>query len=259
MAGTVDLAIDGPIATITNNNPEKHNAFDDDMDAQLFEILRNLKERPEIRVVIWRGEGKSFSSGRDVGAIGTLQVPLSHHELMRRGHRGIQQLWELDAPVIVACKGWVMGGSFQRALLCDIRVAAEGTRFRLPETTYGVIPDTGGVAVLHEMCGPGLVSDMVLTGRVVEAGEALGHGIVSRVVPGDELDASVREMAEQIAAAPAVTIKMAREVIRHLSVPQVRTSMADEMIYQTFINKSDDMSELRAARAEDRAPRYSGS
>jgi enoyl-CoA hydratase/carnithine racemase len=100
---------------------------------------------------------------------------------------------------------------------------------------------------------------MVLTGRVVEAGEALGHGIVSRVVPGDELDASVREMAEQIAAAPAVTIKMAREVIRHLSVPQVRTSMADEMIYQTFINKSDDMSELRAARAEDRAPRYSGS
>jgi enoyl-CoA hydratase/carnithine racemase len=152
-----------------------------------------------------------------------------------------------------------MGGSFQRALLCDIRVAAEGTRFRLPETTYGVIPDTGGVAVLHEMCGPGLVSDMVLTGRVVEAGEALGHGIVSRVVPGDELDASVREMAEQIAAAPAVTIKMAREVIRHLSVPQVRTSMADEMIYQTFINKSDDMSELRAARAEDRAPRYSGS
>ena len=73
---------------------------------------------------------------------------------MRRGHRGIQQLWELDAPVIVACKGWVMGGSFQRALLCDIRVAAEGTRFRLPEVTYGVIPDTGGVAVLHEMCGP---------------------------------------------------------------------------------------------------------
>ena len=101
---------------------------------------------------------------------------------MRRGHRGIQQLWELDAPVIVACKGWVMGGSFQRALLCDIRVAAEGTRFRLPEVTYGVIPDTGGVAVLYEMCGHGLVSDMVLTGRILSAEEALAHGIVSRVV-----------------------------------------------------------------------------
>src|SRR6476620_3365853 len=239
MAGTVRLEIDGVIATITNDNPDKHNAFDDDMDVQLFDILEQLVPRRDIRAVIWRGEGKSFSSGRDVGSIGTMQVPMSHHELMRRGHRGIQQLWDLDAVVIVACKGWVMGGSFQRALLCDIRIAAEGTRFRLPETTYGVIPDTGGVAVLHEMCGPGLVSDMVLTGRVLSADEALAHGIVSRVVPQEDLDTTAREMAEQIAAAPAVTIKMAREVIRHLSLPQIRSSMADEMIYQTFINKSD--------------------
>ena len=255
----LQLTIDGPIATITNANPEKHNAFDDDMDLALFDILGELKQRPDLRAVIWRGEGKSFSSGRDVGSIGTLKVELSHHELMRRGHRGIQQLWELDAPVIVACKGWVMGGSFQRALLCDIRVAAEDARFRLPETTYGVIPDTGGVAVLHEICGPGVVSDMVLTGRVLSADEALGHGIVSRVVPGDELDATVREIAEQIAKAPAVTIKMAREVIRHLAVPQIRSSMNDEMIYQTFINRSDDVAEMRAARADEREPRYTGS
>ena len=66
-------------------------------------------------------------------------------------------------------------------------------------------------------------------------------------------------MAEQIAAAPAVTVKMAREVIRHLALPQIRSSMADELIYQTFINKSDDLAELRAARAEDRAPHYTGS
>ena len=126
----------------------------------------------------------------------------------------------------------------------------EGTRFRLPEVTYGVIPDTGGVAVLHEMCGPGVVSDMVLTGRVLSAEEALAHGVVSRIVAEDELDATVREIAEQIAAAPAVTVKMAREVIRHLAQPQIRSSMLDEMIYQTFINRSDDVAEMRA-----RAPR----
>jgi enoyl-CoA hydratase/carnithine racemase len=255
----VHLAIDGPIATITNDNPDEHNAFDDEMDWQLFDILTELKQHPEVRAVVWRGEGKSFSSGRDVGSIGVKKTELSHHELMRRGHRGIQQLWELDAPVVVACKGWVMGGSFQRALMCDIRVASSDARFRLPETTYGVIPDTGGVAVLFEMCGHGLASDMVLTGRVLSAEEALTHGIVSRVVDLDELDATVHEIAEQIAAAPAVTIKMAREVIRHLAVPAIRASMADEMIYQTFINKSDDIVELRAARAEDREPRYTGS
>jgi len=247
------------IATITNDSPEKHNAFDDEMDARLFEILAELRDRPEVRAIIWRGEGKSFSSGRDVGSIGVARTELSHHELMRRGHRGIQQLWEIDAPVIVACKGWVMGGSFQRALLCDIRIAAEGTRFRLPELTYGVIPDTGGVGVLYEMCGAGLVSDLVLTGRVMPADEALRHGVVSRVVPADDLDAVVREAAEQIAAAPKVTVKLAREVIRHLALPQLRSSMNDEMIYQTTINKSDDFAEQRAAHADQRAPRYTGS
>ena len=259
MTERVRLEIDGAVAVITNDNPDKHNAFDDDMDLRLFEIFGELAARNDVRAVVWRGEGKSFSSGRDVGSIGTVKVELSHHELMRRGHRGIQQLWTLDAPVIVACKGWVMGGSFQRALLCDIRVAAEGTRFRLPEVTHGVIPDTGGVAVLYEMAGPGVVSDMVLTGRVLSAEEAFAHGIVSRLVAPDDLDATVMEMAHQLAAAPAVTIKMARQVIRHLSIPTVRASMGDEEIYQTFINKSDDFAEMRAARAEEREPRYTGS
>ena len=81
----VKLTYDGPIAIITNDNPDKHNAFDDEMDLALFEILGELKERPDVRAVIWRGEGKSFSSGRDVGAIGGGQVELTHHELMTPG------------------------------------------------------------------------------------------------------------------------------------------------------------------------------
>ena len=259
MTDRIRMEIEGAIATITNDNPDKHNAFDDEMDAALFGYLAELKQRPEVRAVIWRGEGKSWSSGRDVGSIGTNKTELSHHELMRRGIRGIQQLWDLDQVFLVACKGWVMGGSFQRALLCDIRVAAEGTRFRLPEVTHGVIPDTGGMGALHAICGAGVVSDMVLTGRIMPAEEALGHGIISRIVPAEELDSTVREMAEQIAKAPAVTVKMARTVIRHLSVPDIRASMEDEMIYQTFINRSDDMAELRAARAEEREPKWTGS
>ena len=259
MDDRVRLEIDGAIATITNDNPDKHNAFDDEMDAQLFAILAELKQRSDVRAVIWRGEGKSWSSGRDVGSIGNNQTDMTHHELMTRGIRGIQQLWELEAPVIVAIQGWALGGSFQRALLCDIRIASEDARFMLPEVGHGVIPDTGGVAVLHEMCGHGLVSDMVLTGRRLSADEALTHGIVSRVVPRDELDATALEMARKIAAAPAVTVKLARRVLAHLSRPDIRASMEDELIYQTFVNKSEDMAELRAARAEDRDPVYRGS
>ena len=259
MTDRVRLEVDGAVATITNNNPAKHNAFDDEMDVRLFEILEELAGRPEVRAVVWRAEGRSWSSGRDVSAIGTNVSGLTHHELMVRGHRGIQQLWELDAPVIAAIGGWAMGGSFQRALLCDIRIAADDARFRLPEVGHGVIADTGGVSVLYEMCGHGLVSDMVLTGRTLTAAEALAHGIVSRVVPPHDLDAEARAMAEAIAAAPAVTVKLARRVISRLARPQQRASMADELIYQTFLNRSDDFAEMRAARAEGRPPRYTGS
>src|SRR5712691_6185752 len=202
MTDKVRLELDGPIAVITNDNPEKHNAFDDEMDLRLFEILGELADRADVRAVVWRAEGKSFSSGRDVAAIGGQQVALTHHELMTRGHRGIQQVFELDAPIIVACKGWSIGASFQRALLCDIRVAAEGARFMLPEVTHGVIPDTGGVSRLFQMCGHGVVSDMILTGRVLGAEEALAYGVVSRIVAPDELDGTVAEMAATIAAAP---------------------------------------------------------
>ena len=259
MTDKVRLEIDGAIATITNDNPEKHNAFDDEMDQRLFEILGELRERRDVRAVIWRGEGRSFSSGRDVGAIGGGQVTMTHHELMSRGHRGIQQIFELDAPILVACQGWSIGASFQRALLCDIRVAAEGARFLLPEVGHGVIPDTGGVGRLFQICGHGVASDLVLTGRAMDAAEAYAHGVVSRVVPADELDATVREMAEKIAAAPAVTVKVARRVIKHLAEPEVRSSMAEELIGQTFINRSDDAAERRAAQAEGREPRYTGS
>ena len=259
MTDRVRLDVDGAVATITNDNPAKHNAFDDEMDARLFEILEELAGRPDVRAVVWRGEGPSWSSGRDVSVVGTNLTELTHHQLMVRGHKGIQRLWEMDAPVIVAVQGWAMGGSFQRALLCDIRIAAADARFRLPEVGHGVIPDTGGVSALHQMCGPGLVSDMVLTGRTLSAEEALAYGIVSRVVPRQDLDAEARAMAEAVAAAPAVTVKLARRVISHLYRPQQRASMDDELIYQTFLNRSDDFAEMKAAKSEGREPRYTGS
>jgi enoyl-CoA hydratase/carnithine racemase len=259
MTEKVLFEVNGPVAVITNNNPEKRNAFDDDMDARLFEILTELKGRRDVRAVIWRGEGKAWSSGRDVSVIGNNVTPLSHHELMTRGHRGILQVFELDIPIIVAIHGWAIGGSFQRALLCDIRIAAEGTRFMLPEVGHGVIPDTGGMGRLFQICGSGVASDLVLTGRAMGVEEAFGHGIVSRIVPPESLDEVAWEMANKVAASPAITVKMARRVLQHLSEPGVRSSMADELIYQTFINKSSDFAEFKEATAESREPHYTGS
>ena len=255
----IRVEIDGPIAVVTNNRPEKHNAMSDEMDRRLWEVLAELHQVPDLRAIVWRGEGKSFSSGRDTTQLGLRVEDISDLEFIERGHRPTQMFLTMPSPIICALKGWVVGGAFERALLCDIRVAAEGARFMLPELTHGVIPDTGGVGVLYEMCGHGVVSDLVLTGRAMSASEALAHGVVSRVVAADQLDATVREIADNIAAKPRVAVNMARRIIRNLSEPQIRSSMSEELIGQTFINKSSDYAELRAARAEDRAPIYTGS
>ena len=258
MANKVLFEVTDSIAVITNNNPEKRNAFDDDMDVLLFDILRELKERNDVRAVIWRAEGTVWSAGRDLSVVGHNATELSHHELMTRGHRGILQVFELDVPIVVAIQGWAIGGSFQRALLCDIRIAAEGTRFMLPEVGYGVIPDTGGMGRLYQMCGTGVASDLIFTGRPMSAEEALNHGIVSRVVPAEALDDTAWDMASKIASSPKVTIKLARRVLNRLSEPTVRSSMGDELIYQTFIANSSDFAEFKAAKQEGRNPDYTG-
>jgi enoyl-CoA hydratase/carnithine racemase len=163
----------------------------------------------------------------------------------------------MPCPIICALKGWVIGGAFERALLCDIRVAAVGTRMMLPEVVHGVIPDSGGVARLFQMAGHGVAADLALTGRVMTAEEALGHGVVSRLVADDaELDALTMEMARKIAGAPAFTVKMARRTLFDLGAAEVQRAINEEAVAQSMVFASDDYAEMKAARAEGRKPVY---
>ncbi len=216
----VRLEIDGPIATITNDNPEKHNAFDDAMDLALFEILGELSGRPDVRAVIWRGEGKSFSSGRDVAAIGGGQVELTHHELMTRGHRGIQQIFDLDAPIIVAMQG-----------LGDRRLVPAGAALRHPDRGRGravhaarghlrrdprhrrrrpAVPDVRPRR--RQRHGAHRPADAAPRRRCATASCRASCPTTTSTPP-------CGRWPSKIAAAPAVTVKMARRVIRHLSEP----------------------------------------
>lgn len=253
----VRLDVDGPIAVITNNRPDKHNAMSDEMDRRLWEVLAEVHELPQLRAIVWRGEGKSFSSGRDTGQIGVRVEDISDLEFIERGHRPTSMFLTMPCPIICALKGWVIGGAFERALLCDLRVAAAGTRMMLPEVVHGVIPDSGGVARLFQMAGHGVAADLALTGRVMTAEEAYGHGIVSRLVADEaELDAVTLAMAETIASAPAFTVKMARRTITGLARDEVQRSIDEEAVAQSMVFASDDYAEMKSARAEGRTPRY---
>ncbi|MGO9029128.1 MAG: enoyl-CoA hydratase/isomerase family protein [Acidimicrobiales bacterium] len=253
----VRVEIDGPIAVVTNNRPEKHNAMSDEMDRRLWEVLAELHATPELRAIVWRGEGKSFSSGRDTAQIGVRVEDISDLEFIERGHRPTQMFLTMPCPIICALKGWVVGGAFERALLCDIRVATADTRMMLPEVAHGVIPDSGGVARLFQMAGHGLASDLALTGRVMDAHEALGHGVVSRLAADEaELDEMALEIAGKIASAPAFTVKMARRTIANLASAEVQRSINEEAVAQSMVFASGDYAEMKAARAEERPPVY---
>jgi enoyl-CoA hydratase/carnithine racemase len=255
---TLLLEYQGPIAILSNNRPDKHNAANNEMDARLWELLAELHQRPGLRCVVWRGNGPSFSSGRDTRELGVRSEDITDLEFIERGHRGTQLFFTMPCPIVVALKGHVIGGSFERALLCDLRIAGESARMRLPEVLHGVVPDSGGTARLFQMAGHGLAADLALTGRVMDAEEALRHGVVSRVVPDDRLDDAVLEIARQIAAAPPFTVAMFRRTLARLAHPAVRRSMEEEALTQSLVFASRDYAELKAARKEGREPRFTG-
>ncbi|HEX2738193.1 MAG TPA: enoyl-CoA hydratase/isomerase family protein [Acidimicrobiia bacterium] len=250
------LEFDGPVAIISNNRPDKHNAFTDAMDRQFWNVMREVHDNPELRAIVWRGNGPSFSSGRDTTELGVRTEDVTDFEYIERGHAATQMLFTMPHPIVVALKGWAIGGSFERALLCDLRIAGESTKIRLPEVLHGVSPDSCGVARLFQIAGHGVASDMALTGRMMDADEALRHGVVSRVVPDDQLDETALQLAHHIAEASPFAVKMARRVIANLAHVEVQRSIADEAIAQAMVFASNDYAEMKAARGENREPHY---
>ena len=252
----ITLEYDGPVAILSNNRPDKHNAANDAMDSRLWQILAELHQRQGLRAVGWRGNGKSFSSGRDTSELGVRTEDISDFDFIERGHAGTHQFFSLPCPVIAALKGWVIGGSFERVLLCDMRIAGESARMMLPEIRHGVVPDSGGTARLFQMAGHGLVADLALTGRPMDANEALRHGVVSRVVPDADLDSEVLAIAHGIAKSPPFPVKLFRRTLARIANPVVQASLAEESLAQSLVFASDDYAEMKAARAEDREPEF---
>ncbi|HYZ97388.1 MAG TPA: enoyl-CoA hydratase-related protein [Acidimicrobiales bacterium] len=249
------LEVKGGVAVITLNQPDTHNVVGDAADALFFRYLDLLRTDRDVRVVVWRGNGPSFSSGRDLGE-------LSDHpgstdlEVVERNQWQTRLLYDFPVPIICALKGWVLGLQLERALLCDLRVAGESARLALSGVEQGLIPDSAGVAKLYEIGGAALALDLALTGRPIGAEEARALGLVSQVVPDDELDELVFDLAERIAARPPLVVRLIREHVQALTTPHVRSTLPRELVGQAMVLGSQDYREHWQARAEEREPRY---
>lgn len=247
------------ILIITLDRP-KANAIDVATSLELYAAFKTLDEDPALRVGIITGTGRFFSAGWDLGAANEGEAVDADHG--PGGFAGLTEYFSLTKPVIAAVNGLAVGGGFELALAADLIVASTAAKFWLPEAQLGMLPDSGGLLRLPKAIPARLAREMILTGRRIEAAEALALHLVNRVVEPDALMDTARELAATIARSAPLAITAARDILRRtegMEVEQAYKLMRGGAIpsYQAML-QSDDALEGPRAFAEGRAPEWKG-
>jgi len=194
------LSVDGAVARLTLERPESLNALNRDVAAVLEDTLERLESSHEVSVVVVSGRGRAFCAGNDIAEMPTLG-PAEAEALSQRWQRVMDRFSRLPQITIAAVHGYALGGGCMLAAAQDLRVAEAGARFGLPEITLGFNPSYG-IARLLDILGGAHARELLFTGRIVDATEALRMGLVTRVVPDGTLDRAAADFAAEIARNP---------------------------------------------------------
>jgi enoyl-CoA hydratase len=248
---------DGAIATVTVDRPEAMNALDRPTLEQLRDRLQELAHDAEVGVVMLTGSGdKAFVAGADIKYMSRLSVEeaTAWGEL---GHRCTQLLETMRQPTIAAIQGFALGGGCELALACDLRYAAPGAKLGQPEINLGIIPGWGGTQRLARVCGIGVAKELILTGRIVDAEEALRIGLVNGV--HDPAREKGREVAELLATKSPVALAAAKRATNHVLQGDHGANLQREAKEFGELFASKDAKEGLTAFAEKREPVFKGS
>ena len=249
----VKFAIQGALARITLNRPEKLNALDPEMLIALEDAVRQAENSPLVRVIVLAAAGeKAFCVGADILAWTALSPLEMWSEWVRRGHRIFERLEHARQPVVCAIQGFAYGGGLEVALACDLRIATDSARFAMPEVKLGTIPGWGGTDRLPGLIGSARAKQMIFTGEPIAADVAERWGLVNEVVPAASLSDRVTELAEKIAANAPVAVQTAKQLIT------CRSSATLESLAGAVNAFSDDAKEGLAAFREKRPPKFEG-
>jgi enoyl-CoA hydratase/carnithine racemase len=205
---------DGAVAHISLNRPQVVNAYNIQMRDDFSEALSAVQLDQEVRALLITGEGRGFCAGADLTEFGSAPSQVIARQV--RWERDIWgQLVNLDKPVVAAVHGYCIGSGLEIALLCDLRIAAAGTVFALPEVQLGMIPAAGGTQTLPRSAGRSQALDLLLTGRRIQAEEALTMGLVTRLSAPESLRNKARRLAEDLADLPTEAVTAMKGLLRH--------------------------------------------
>src|SRR6476660_4426534 len=230
---SVDLTIEGAVAKIVLNRPDKLNALTVDMRQSLCDYFARLRFDDAVRVVIVTGAGRAFCSGADVDRMAGQPHDLrtDRERMQRGGHTFIRALHALEKPVIDAVRGPAVGIGWSIALACDLVVASKTARFSQVFRRIGLAPDGGAIWFLTRRIGLARAKELVFTARFVEAAEALSLGLVNYVVPDGELMAKADALAADLASGPTFAFGLAKKLFHMAS----GLSYEDFLDYEAFV------------------------
>ncbi|MFA7249005.1 MAG: enoyl-CoA hydratase-related protein [Dehalococcoidia bacterium] len=254
------------IATITLNRPERMNAFSERMLAEWAGAIRRAQDDDAVRVVIVTGAGRAFCAGADLRESGdedrvllTSRNPGERRNALRLSvHRVPQALQYLDKPYIAAVNGAAVGAGMDMASMADIRISSDAARYGMSYVTVGLVPGDGGAWLLPRLVGVQKALELIWSGELFDAAEALRIGYVARVVPHDRLIEETRAYARQLAAGPPVAVQLAKRLVYRGMQQSFPEALEAAQAAFTIVQSTEDAREGPLAFREKRSPDFQG-
>ena len=259
MTDGLRVEVDGPVATLTLDRPAALNALTVPVKVALREALESIARDGAVRAVILTGAGRAFCAGQDLAERDEPDAAPLDVEVRERYNPIIRALRSMGQPVIAAVNGVAAGAGASLAFACDLRIAAEEARFVLAFGRIGLVPDSGATWFLPRLVGRAKAAELALIGDAVDAAEALRLGLVSRVVPGDQLLVEARAMADRIAEGAPLALSLTKGALERSLTIELDEALEGEAKLQGIAGASADHAEGLAAFREKRRPRFTGS
>lgn len=256
----LNLASEGPIWTLTLSRPEALNALSngvlEELSSALGEVEKAFPKNCQALIITGAGE-KSFVAGADISELAKLS-PKEAVKFAEKGQAILRKIEQLPVPVIAAVNGFALGGGLELALACDFIYASDNARMGLPEVSLGLIPGFGGTVRLSRVVGLNIAREMILTGDMVKADQALAWGLVNRVVPQTELLATARKTLESAIAKGPLAVKAAKHAILKTFDQNIDLAMQTEAEVFSELFTTDDVREGTGAFLEKRKAKFAG-